>query len=134
MLLSIRRCELHSISFTEFALRLAVERHAVQPARIVTHLLTVLAFHRHQVFFLVPALDAGILSGLNTTRLTASRIAYYVARLVLCGPLPVRSCDFLPRYQHARFVLVVSHLACALHRAMDDFVYLSARLIVGRND
>ncbi len=71
------------LSLTECAFCLAVERHAMQAARIVTHLLAVLAFHRHQILFFVRALDAGILSRLDAVRFAASRVAHNVATVAL---------------------------------------------------
>ena len=68
MLVTVRRGKLHAVAFRKRALRLAVQRDAVQTARIVTDLLAVLAFRRDQIFFLVRTFDTGVFSGLDADR------------------------------------------------------------------
>jgi hypothetical protein len=53
-------------------------------------------FYRHQIFFPVCALVAGILSCLGAERF-AVRVVHNVAHFVLRGPLSVRASDLLPR-------------------------------------
>src|SRR6266478_3046763 len=43
VLLSVRRCELHAVASAERTLRLSIESHTMQPARIVSHFLVVFA-------------------------------------------------------------------------------------------
>src|SRR5260370_10648888 len=102
----------------------------MQAVRCETPPLAVLTARRHQIFFLVCALDAGVFTRLDTVRLAAPRVAHHVAHFVLCGPLSVRSRYLLPGHKYSLLVFLSSHLARALHRSMDRFVAFPARLIV----
>src|SRR6266853_6725798 len=104
VLLSIRRRELHAVALAERALRLLVQRHTMQPSRIVTHLFAIPALDRHAIFFLVHAFHTRVFSRFDALCFAASCVAHHVARLVLPGPLPVRAGDLLPRYQRSHAV------------------------------
>ncbi len=105
----------------------------MQAAWIVTHVLAIPPLHRRLIVFLVHAFHTHIFSSFDAVCFAASRVAHYVARLVLTGPLPVRTGDLLPRYQSSHAVLAVVHLARTLHRPVDRFVNFSSGSIVGRH-
>ena len=133
VLLSIRGCELYAVAFAERALRLPIQRHTMQPARIVAYLFAVLALHRHPIVFLVHAFHTRVFSRFDAVCFAAYCVAHHVARLVLTGPLPVRAGNLLPCYQSSHAVLAVVHLARTLHRPVDRFIDFSSGLIVGRH-
>ena len=114
--LPVRRRELHAVAHRERAVRLAIERHALQPARVVGDALAALARDREAIVRRVHLVDPRIRARLEGQGLAARGVAHDVARLVLLGPLAVRAGDLLARDEHAHVVFVGMDPAGGLHQ------------------
>ena len=68
-LLMIRSRQLHAVALRELALAVAVDRHTLQPARIVAQLLAAVPLHRERVAFAVHVRHTRIFSRLDAERL-----------------------------------------------------------------
>src|ERR1700688_4821298 len=118
--LSERRRELHAVPGRERAVRFSIERHPLQPARIVGYLLASGACDRQAIVLCMHLIDPRVLARADGEDLTAGGVANHVAWLVLLGPLAVRAGDLLSCHQNAHALLVVVHLTCGLHQTVDD--------------
>src|SRR5437588_1610983 len=96
-----RRSKLHAVAFGEFALGFTVDGDALQPARIIAQLASVLAFDGQLVF---PAIDAGhgcIFTGLDAKHFAASGVTQHITGLILFSPSPVSAGEALARFQYS---------------------------------
>src|ERR1039458_7207837 len=130
----VRSRELHTVTLSEPALSIAVDRHSLQAPGIVAQLFAIVTLYRDRVCLSICSRDAGILSGLDSQPLASLRVSDYIVRRVAPRILPVGSREVLPRMKHAHRVLNVCDLPRALHGAMDLAVDLAPRFIVGRDD
>jgi hypothetical protein len=133
LLRMIRRGHLHTVALGERALRIPVDRNALQAARIVAQLFASVALDGHCVALSICARDAGILSGLDAERLRPLRVAENIAFHIVLRVLSICAAHLLPHIQHMDAMLLRIDSALALHRSMDVLIDLATRFIIGRN-
>jgi hypothetical protein len=92
--------------------------------------LTTFALDSDAVFSRLDALHARIFAWFDAQHIAPSRVAHHVSWFVLPSPLPVCAGHFLPRVQHANFVLFLAHLAALLRFPMDERIQLAAGFVI----